>query len=224
MQSNKASPWLTVDLKSWGPLVKSEYLITYPEKTVIIRQGQLSKSVYIVKSGRVMMRSLVQDGRETVMMFVERGGLFGEEGVFENKIPFYSSVTIVECMLYRIPLEWFNKVVTTNPQVSRAVMTVLSRKVNFYANQILELYFGDVRYRIACVLLYLVNMYGKQCSNGILIDLPFTHQDMADFIKSSRVSVNKIFNEFVEHGIMRKEKQRYIIHSVKQLENMIESI
>lgn len=224
MQSNKTSPWLTVDLKTWDPLIKPEYLTTYPENTVVVRQGQLSNSVYIVRTGRVMMRSIVQDGRETVMMFAERGGLFGEEGVFEKVIQPYSSVAIVECELYRIPVDWFKQVAANNSQVSLAVMTVLSRKVNFYTSQILELSFGDVRYRVAGILLYLVSMYGKQCCKGILIDLPFTHQDVADFIKSSRVSVNKVFNEFIEHGIMCKEKQRYVIHSIKQLESIVRNI
>jgi nicotinamidase-related amidase len=59
---------------------------------------------------------------------------------------------------------------------------------------------------------------------GVLIDLPFTHQDMADLIKSSRVSVSKIFREFTDMGIIKKEKGRYIICDLQQLENIVNKV
>ncbi|HHV17549.1 MAG TPA: Crp/Fnr family transcriptional regulator [Thermoanaerobacterales bacterium] len=218
------SPWLKICLETWEPLLSKEYLISYPTSTVIKRQGDISESVYIVKSGRVMMRSLSREGKEKIIMFAEKGGLFGEEGLFEGMTIPYSAIAIVDCQLYRIPIKHFFEVISTNSKISFAVMTVLSRKTYLYVSQVLGLSFGDIRYRIAGVLIYLISMYGQPATNGVLIDLPFTHQDMADLIKSSRVSVSKIFREFTDMGIIKKEKGRYIICDLQQLENIVNKV
>ncbi len=214
------SPWLKVDLHTWDKLVSPKYLTAYSMGTVIFWQSQVNEFVYIVKSGRVMMRVVSEDGREKIMMFAEKGGLFGETSAFEGSTEPYSAVAIVDCEIYKIPIPVFLNHIKSDMEINQAVMTILSHKGSLYFNQILGLTFGDIRYRVANVMLYLVKMYGISNPEGILIDIPFTHQDMADLIKSSRVSVSKVFHEFSNSGIMKKMKGRYIICDLELLKKI----
>lgn len=217
---NRTSPWLKVDLQTWDKLVSPKYLTAYSMGTVIFWQSQVNEFVYIVKSGRVMMRVVSEDGREKIMMFAEKGGIFGETSAFEGPPEPYSAVALVDCQLYKIPISVFLNHLKSDMEINQAVMTILSRKASLYFNQVLGLTFGDIRYRVANVMLYLVKMYGVSNPEGILIDIPFTHQDMADLIKSSRVSVSKIFHEFSTKGIIKKINGRYVICNLQLLENI----
>ena len=216
------SPWLKVDLETWKVFNKPQYLAHYPAGAIIHEQSQSNGFVYVVETGRVMLRATNRDGREIILMFAEKGGLFGELGLFVNSTQPCSAIAIVECRLYQIPVDVFMEKLETDRAINRAVMTVLARKVNLHTSQVLGLSFGDVRYRMAGVMLYLVSMYGVQAQQGILIDLPFTHQDMADLVKSSRVTVSKVLHGFIHSGILSKQNKRYVILDLRQLEEIVQ--
>lgn len=221
-----ASPWQAEDLNTWGCLTNPEYLTEYPEGSVIFWQGQVDPFVYIVKAGRVVMRAASADGREKILMFGEKGGLFGEVGVFEQQLQSspYSALALVDSSIYKIPLAAFLDKMRTDPTFNWAVVTMLSRKISLQVNQVLGLSFGDIRYRIAGILRYLIDTYGVQTPQGILLDLPFTHQDVADLVKSSRVSVTKIFKEFAQQGVLKKSKGRYTITNVDLLDEIVKNV
>lgn len=221
---NNISPWLKMDLKKWDSLVDKRYLLHYPAKTVIIRQGQFSQSVYVVKSGRVMMPTLSKSGKEKIMMFAKQGGLFGAVGIFAGEPQPYSVITIVDCQIYQIPIQEFLKLIHQNVEVNLSVMTAISQTAYLHINQILGLSFGDIKYRIAETIISIVSIYGVPTTSGILINLPFTHQDMADLVKSSRVSVSKVLKEFSDQGILKKEKRGYIVYDLAELEYIVNDV
>jgi CRP/FNR family transcriptional regulator, cyclic AMP receptor protein len=215
------SPWLKVDLETWSVFCLPQYLVQVPAGTAIFGQGEAADCVYVVESGRVMLRAANREGREQILMFAEKGGLFGELGLFVSAPQPCSAVAIVDCRLYRIPSGLFLEKAQADPAINRAVMTLLARKVNLHMSQVLGLSFGDVRYRVAGVLLYVASMYGTQTADGLLIDLPFTHQDMADLVKSSRVTVSHVLHAFRQSGILVKRKGRYHILDLSQLKEIV---
>lgn len=218
------SPWLKIDLETWKVFMQPQYLVTFAADAIIYGQNQSNDSVYLVESGRVMLRSTNKDGKEIILMFAEKGGIFGELGLFVSSAQPCSAVAIVACRLYRIPAAVFLEQLERDHAINRAVMTVLARKVNLHTNQVLGLSFGDVRYRIAGILTYLVSMYGVPAPNGVLIDLPFTHQDMADLVKSSRVTVSHVLHGFASSGIIACKNKRYTILDPRQLEEIVQKI
>jgi CRP/FNR family transcriptional regulator, cyclic AMP receptor protein len=220
---DSASPWLKVDLETWSVFAGPQYLASYPAGAVICAQGQDEGYVYVVKSGRVMLRAADSEGREIILMFAERGGLFGETGLFASTSQPYSAVAIVGCELYKVPKAAFLEKLEKDATLNRAVMTVLAHKVNLHIHQVLGLSFGDVRYRIAGVFIYLTGMYGVNTPEGTLIDLPFTHQDMADLVKSSRVTVSKVLHAFQQGGVISKRKGRYTVQDIKRLEDIVQA-
>ena len=78
--------------------------------------------------------------------------------------------------------------------------------------------FGLARSQHACVcpspppaLLYIADVYGKPTDEGILIRNRFTHQELANMIHTSRVSVANVFSELTKCGIIAKRDGHYII-------------
>ncbi|WP_218276475.1 Crp/Fnr family transcriptional regulator, partial [Pseudomonas sp. FW305-BF6] len=68
-----------------------------------------------------------------------------------------------------------------------------------------------VETRVLTMLRQLATAYGTETKKGVTITIPFTHQELAYVIGSSRVSVSYVMNDLCEKGIIEKQKGRYTI-------------
>ena len=61
----------------------------------------------------------------------------------------------------------------------------------------------------------MTNSYGVLKENGILIDLPLTNQELANFCATSRESVNRMLNELKSkvHFLFIKERLQSTIYN-----------
>jgi CRP-like cAMP-binding protein len=58
---------------------------------------------------------------------------------------------------------------------------------------------------------WLAERYGKDSESGQLIDLHLTHQEIAEMIGSTRVTVTRLFKEFEQQGVIDRLKGKRII-------------
>jgi CRP-like cAMP-binding protein len=66
------------------------------------------------------------------------------------------------------------------------------------------------------------NSYGIQKDNGILIDLPLTNQELANFCGTSRESTNRILSELKKNKIISVKKGKISIWDLQYLKNEID--
>ena len=65
--------------------------------------------------------------------------------------------------------------------------------------------------RLDKLLVWLGNKFGCQVSQGILIDLRLTHQNLAELIGTTRVTVTKLLKELEAQGKIIRQQRHYII-------------
>jgi CRP-like cAMP-binding protein len=61
------------------------------------------------------------------------------------------------------------------------------------------------------VLTFLGNKFGHQVDRGQLIDLRLTHQELADLIGATRVTVTKILNQLEQDGLISRPRRHLIV-------------
>jgi CRP/FNR family transcriptional regulator len=66
------------------------------------------------------------------------------------------------------------------------------------------------------------NSYGVQKGNEILIDLPLTNQELANFCGTSRESTNRILSELKKDNIISVKKGKISILDLQYLKNEID--
>lgn len=62
-------------------------------------------------------------------------------------------------------------------------------------------------------LIWLSDKFGKPCDRGILIDLKLTHQDIADTIGSTRVTMTRALNQLRIEGLISWKNHYLTLHS-----------
>ena len=61
------------------------------------------------------------------------------------------------------------------------------------------------------LLVWLANKFGQEVEQGKLIDFSLTHQELAEAISTTRVSITKLINQLEEEGFIVRDGRNYII-------------
>lgn len=61
------------------------------------------------------------------------------------------------------------------------------------------------------LLTWLAKRFGQEVEQGQLIDLRLTHQDIADLIGLTRVTVTRLINDFEKQGIIQRKQRQFIV-------------
>lgn len=199
-----SSPWIRLDEDHWKPLVAGKRTRRYPKEDVVYHQGQPSQFIYIIRSGRVRITSYQPNGMEKQFYIAEKGCIFGENSFLSRQCHRTTAVAIVDSEIYCVEGTELDAAMGVDYEFTRFVMQVLCHKNNIFSTQILELSFAHASVRVIHALLNLGQEYGVPTPEGLCISIRFTHQDIANIINTSRVTVSNILTDLSSLGLLRK--------------------
>ena len=65
--------------------------------------------------------------------------------------------------------------------------------------------------RLVKILAWLARKFSYEVEEGKLIDLPLTHQELAEVIGTTRVTVTKLINQLEQEGVISRPRRNFII-------------
>jgi CRP/FNR family transcriptional regulator len=192
----------------------------YRRRQSIHLPGDPADALYVVGEGRVKLSRLSAEGREATLHLVERGELFGEEGLLEAALRDTVAEVLEPTRLLRCPREELLPFLSTRPSVALAVARLMSGRRRAAEGRVEELVFKTVRARLAALLARLARRHGRTTGGGILLDLSLAHQDLAGQIGSTRETTTLTLNEFRRGGLLHIDHCRILIRNLAGLEAM----
>ena len=66
------------------------------------------------------------------------------------------------------------------------------------------------------MLNWLAKRFGQEVEDGMLIDMTLTHQEIAEMIGSTRVTVTRTLNKFVKHSVIQKQDRHWLLLADRQ--------
>lgn len=104
----------------------------YPEGTMIFSEAQSGSDMFIIQRGEVAISKVV-DGNEVTLAVLQRGDMFGEMALLENKPRSANAIAHKECKLMVVNHANFNQMVSTQPQlISSLTITLAERLWSMY--------------------------------------------------------------------------------------------
>ena len=181
----------------------------FPKNTSIVEEGLPGDYMYIIRSGRVKVTKLSDEGREKIMGFLEAGDFFGEMALLDRAPRSASVKTLGEVRLLALSRRDFLDVLRKSPDVSMAVIAELSRRLREMDEQASSLSFQRVKDRARGLL----GRIAKEPASipGRRMTPPLTHQQIADMIGTSRETVTRVLKELREEGWLLREGKRYLV-------------
>lgn len=200
-------------------LAERALLRQYARGEVILRPGDPSDLVFVVKEGRAKVSAYSVEGREQILALLEPGDLFGELALVGEQESAHVEAfedTLV-CALRR---EDFEQILREHPEIGLHLIRALAGRLRQAAEEIENLVFRDVPGRLASVLLRLGQVYGVQDphTGAIRVALRMTHHDLASMIGATRETVTTILARFREEGITDVEHRLMVIRQPDRLQ------
>lgn len=198
------------ELAKFGDLVRER---SYPKGSVILFQDDPGDSLFVLRTGRVKVVLIGEDGREVILGVLEAGAHFGELALIDDQPRSAHVIAMEDAQLLILRREDFRRRVDASPSVAWALLQELSNRLRRADEKIGGLVLLDVPGRIARLLLDLAQEGG-----GATIDKVLTHQTIAQMIGASRETVSRAMKDFQETGLILVERRRISIGNRESLE------
>ncbi|HNB20865.1 MAG: Crp/Fnr family transcriptional regulator [Candidatus Obscuribacterales bacterium] len=191
-----------------------------PKHHMVFSPGAPSEAIYFIEKGRVRLTRLSPEGKTVILALLGPGDLIGEASWESGEHDSYAE-TLEESRIYQISREAFQNFIRENPEFGLRLIQIIGGRLKQAQARIEDLVFRQVPSRVARLLVTLAESHGKVTPNGIRVEFPLTHQEIADLVGSSRVTVTQILNKFRSSHWIDIESKRVTIHNLDALEEMV---
>jgi CRP/FNR family cyclic AMP-dependent transcriptional regulator len=169
----------------------------YPKNTIILSEGDLTDSLYIVAAGKVKVTIIDEHGKEIILSILGPGDYFGEMTALEDGSARSACVVTREkSEVLILAKKDFRKIISTNPDIVFSLLKDSIERLREANKKIESLALMDVYGRVARLFMQLAkpdNDTGRQ-----VIEDKLTHQDIANMVGSSREMVSRVMKELCQ--------------------------
>lgn len=190
--------------------------------TYLFQEGMEAEELYLVLGGKVQISKITKDGRELALRICGKNDLCGELTLFTEAPKYLLSALILEdATISAIRKDVIEKEIFQNPTLAFEFMKWMSDHFRKTQTKFRDLVLNGKKGALFSTLIRMTNSYGEQRETGILIDLPLTNQELANFCGTSRESTNRILNELKREGIISIKNGKILIHDIEYLRQEI---
>lgn len=215
------SPWQINESTYWGPLFKDSTKKIVNKGTIIYSQDEVQPYIYYIEKGRASVSVISEDGKERTYMIYMEGTILGINTVVKEDKALLTTKANEDCILRYMPRKQFLNTVIHNPKLSLQFIYTISNIVQVLTHTIKDNNFMTAEQRVISYIINLVTAFGVDTHLGKKINLKFTHQQMADLIGCSRVTVSKIMSNLDKEGVIKKIQGYHYVKDLHRLDEYL---
>ncbi|HEX8196142.1 MAG TPA: Crp/Fnr family transcriptional regulator [Pyrinomonadaceae bacterium] len=194
---------------------------SYPKGAKIFMEGQLSNGIYMLCQGRVKLSTCSKDGKVIVLRIAEPGEVLGMSAAVSNSAYKATAEVLESCQVNFVRKDDFLRFLEHNGEASLSAVRQLSR--NYHAAHAQIRLFGlstSVADKLAKLLLEWCERKGGAEYN-VLLNISYTHEELAEMIGTSRETVTRILKDFRERDLITIKGSSLIVLDKARLEAAI---
>jgi len=196
-------------------LALASSLRRYPAKTVLYRAGDVADGLYVVMSGRVIVRR--ETAQRSEMLHMERaGGVLGEIPVFGGGRFPATAVALEPTECLHVPIAVVERLLRDEPSFARFALQRLAARAQSLLQRIDELTASTVTSRLAAFV-----VARAAASQAADFTLGRTQSELANELGTAREVVVRGIARLIEAGaIVRTGRSRFAVRRLATLRAM----
>jgi CRP/FNR family cyclic AMP-dependent transcriptional regulator len=187
----------------------------------IFSESSPGSCLYVVMLGRVKIFGSSTQGRSKTFAFLEPGDFFGEMSLIDDEVRSASAAALDDTVLIMLKGEDYRKLILSRPTMGLSVLKTLSHRLRRANKEIEALSFNNVLGRIAQIILDLGDRYGKKVEEGIRIEMPLSHKELAEMAGTAREVISRVVSRFKRMGCVAIFDNKIIITDRDKLKSWI---
>jgi CRP/FNR family transcriptional regulator, cyclic AMP receptor protein len=187
--------------------------------TVLFREGEPGKEMYVLQSGRVTISKHVRDV-EKVLAVLGPGEFFGEMAIISNK-PRNASATVSEdAKLLVIDPKTFEGMIRGNSEIAVRMIKKLAERLSEADAQIENLLLSDPSSRIVHQILQVAQSRGRTLEEGVEIDLPV--RELPRQIGVGEPAIRSMLDRLTRAGLIERSGDRLTVYDTARLQDFLQ--
>jgi CRP/FNR family cyclic AMP-dependent transcriptional regulator len=151
-------------------------------------------------SGTIKVTKLLVSGREILITILRTGSVWSDRAVLNGYWKGVFIEALESCEVASVEAAAFERVVRSSPDLLETFMERISDQISDALTLLEDFHGRDVASRLARILVRFSEQYGIPTTRGARIELPLTHQDIANMIGTARETVSRNMALFRQQG------------------------
>ncbi len=191
--------------------------------TFLFQEGSPADELFIIKSGILQIGKIIPDGRELTLRMCSKGDFIGELNLFSPSQKYFVSARVVESGEVAVIMkDVLEEKLSQNLPLAFELIKWMSQQYRKMQTKFRDLVLHGKKGALYSTLIRFSNSYGIKTNNGILIELPLTNQELANFCGTSREVVNRLLSDLRKSGTISIDKGSITIHDLEYLKREID--
>jgi CRP-like cAMP-binding protein len=185
---------------------------------VVFEVGDPVDAVHIVVSGAILVRSVSLDGDLAVVDVRGRGDLLDDTALLGDRpeLHYDGATTLTDVRLLRVSLASFDELRDASPAIGAALVAQLTDQVRRLSSTLVDLLGRQARARAARRLLAISETLSRSGMDGC--PLLITQRDLADYVGTTRSTLNAYVRQFEEAAAVTSTRGRITITNPRALD------
>jgi CRP-like cAMP-binding protein len=178
---------------------------------ILAAQGEPATSIALIGMGRVRLARSMSDGRSLSLGYRGAGDFLGEAALGSVTVHRESAVAAEDVEALTVPVTTLRTLMAQDPALASAVLSMMVERQGDTEERLASMLFRNVEARLAEFLMKAMARWGIPDPRGVLIAAPFTHQEMASMIGSTRETVTLTLGDLRRRGVLDVDRRRVVV-------------
>lgn len=184
---------------------------TFKKGDYIIRPGEAPPGVFYIEQGLVKAYDITRYNEENLLIIRKEDEIFPLIWALTGQERQVIYQSLAETVTWRISREKLLETINKEPESMAPLLDMTVEMYRLHSERILNLEYRTVRERVISFLLTMSQRFSvKQVREGLMIEVPLRHQDIASSINASRETTSRELSALDRKGLVTS-KQSYII-------------
>jgi CRP-like cAMP-binding protein len=194
----------------------------YEKGEFVIRPGGPPQGVFYIQSGLVKAYDITKYGEENLLIIRQPGEILGLTWAItgEDRHILYSALARTE--LFQLTRDQFLAFIHDNPAVALPLVDMLVDMYKLHSERILNLEYRTVRERLVSFLLSMARRFGRKTAEGIVLEVPLRHQDIASSISATRETTGRELSALERQGLLKSAQSIVTLKDIDRLRKFLE--
>lgn len=177
---------------------------------LVFSQSEPVTSLFILRSGRVRIFRITEDGKALTMAILEPGAVFGEMLLVGQRMYDNYAEAIEESVICQLTVDDVERHLIADPRIAVRISRLLGEQVAQLEERLTDLALRPLSARTAKTLLTLADA-SRPTKLGQPQALRITHEQLAGLLGATREATSKTMAEFAAEGLIKQSRGRIIV-------------
>jgi CRP-like cAMP-binding protein len=190
------------ELMAWGAIERE-----YKKGEIVFLEGHEARFYFQILIGQVRIFNITNDGKEFTQAFFQDGQSFGEPPLFIDRPYPASCIALCDTKILKIPAPVFLAKFDEHPELFKPMIKLFAYRMFDKAETAREIINNDPERRIIGFL-RAMKMYHSESPNIELQLVPYTRQEIANFIGLRVETVIRTLIKMNKKGLVKIENRK----------------